>query len=140
MDKEKQIEEMAQCIDCTPFLFEKDIKNCVYLKQGIGCDRYKFAKENYDKGYRKINENEVVISKEEYHRLKIDGLTKSRLTISDRIKLVEKARLKTAGEILRDLYYEATSNITDTIELTILQIEELAEKYGVDLGEEVCKN
>lgn len=50
-------------------------------------------------------------------------------------KAVEEARRETAREILRDLYYEATSNITETIELIILQIEELAEKYGVDLGE-----
>lgn len=52
MDKEKQIEEMARIIMYCPFI-----------------DVDSQAKALYEKGYRKINENEIVISKEEYEEL-----------------------------------------------------------------------
>ena len=116
MDKEKQIEEMAQCIDCTPFLFEKDIKNCVYLKQGIGCDRYKFAKENYDKGYRKINEDEIVLSKKDtqkYFAYKIiEPQIKGCLDRERELeRQLETIRKETAEKIYRELQGHGTTYV-----------------------------
>ena len=59
MDKEKQIKEMYQIF--LNYKFSMPAENF----------SYKGMVENFiDNNYRKINENEVVISKEEYKRLK----------------------------------------------------------------------
>lgn len=58
-DKEKQIEEMTNIIDdCT---WVTDENYC----ESISCE-YCHAKRLYDKGYRKIDKDSVVLSKEEY--------------------------------------------------------------------------
>jgi hypothetical protein len=57
MDKQKQIEEMAQCKNS----FGITCNEC-YTK---ACDRYSLAKELYNAGYRKIPENAVVLTREE---------------------------------------------------------------------------
>lgn len=64
MNKEKQIEEMTKAFcEVAHYDFCKDTACHV-------CPIKLFAVKVYDKGYRKINENEVVISKEEYNDLK----------------------------------------------------------------------
>ena len=68
MDKEKQIEEMARIFGSC-----KIFPNCITCDRhtGIrGCYNRDRAKVLYEHGYRKINENEVVISKEEYETKK----------------------------------------------------------------------
>lgn len=42
---------------------------------------------------------------------------------------------ETAEKILRDLYSEATSNVSETVELTTFQIEQLAKQFGVEVKE-----
>ena len=43
--------------------------------------------------------------------------------------------LEKLEKILRDLYSEATSNVSETVELTTFQIEQLAKQYGVEIKE-----
>ena len=89
-------------------------------------------------------ENSVVLSREEYERLKLElAIEKKRADESYTQKEVEeiiasKERIKskeTAEKILRDLYSEATSNVSETVELTTFQIEQLAKQFGVEIKE-----
>ena len=124
MDREKQIEKLG-----------KDIRESLILHIEKTILYPYLAQDLYSKNYRKINEDEIVISK----GLLKDLTSEDYITLkqfSEHIKELRETRKETARDILKDLYYEAISNITETVELTILQIEELAEKYGVDLGEE----
>lgn len=55
IDKEKQIEEMA---------------NYIYNGLDKKCHQYEIAEMLYNAGYRKVGKDEIVISKKEYNRLK----------------------------------------------------------------------
>lgn len=69
MEKKKQIEEMAKimCGGC----IENETMTCSFTPQEIPCDFAKnFAEALYKAVYRKINENEVVLTREELERHK----------------------------------------------------------------------
>lgn len=58
------IEEMAQCKNFNGYTCKScGVKNA--------CDRYILAEELYNEGYRKIPENAVVLTKEEYDELRV---------------------------------------------------------------------
>jgi hypothetical protein len=61
-DKEKQIEEMAQCKNFSGM-------TCSECKVRAGCDRYTLAEELYEQGYRKLPEDSVVLSREELNKI-----------------------------------------------------------------------
>lgn len=65
MDKQKQIEEMAGCKDCYD-----NLGHCPSQDDKEICPCYKNAVKNYKQGCRKIQDNEIVITKEEYESLK----------------------------------------------------------------------
>ena len=44
-------------------------------------------------------------------------------------------KLEKILKILKDLYSEATSNVSETVELTTFQTEQLAKQYGVEIKE-----
>ena len=146
MDKEKQIEEIAKVLnECCNRYDEQGrhlgnkCSNCEYWcdTNHICCSyNIKEAETLYEQGYRKINENEVVISKEELERLKQEQ-TKSYTAIInssflDRIEQLEnrliKARKETAREILQIIKQEY-DYIGDLERI-------IAKKYGVEIGEE----
>ena len=148
MDKEKQIEEMARIFGSC-----KIFPNCITCDRhcGIrGCYNRDRAKVLYEHGYRKINENEVVISKEEKQKLlkemyeqgKFDALADLekdyKVVISkeqmqkiagdyakDCLTFYEQARKETAREIYEQLQGHGTTYVKKWIK----------EQYGVDLGE-----
>lgn len=67
MDKQKQIEEMAKVLDgdCG------ECYTCKYFEsRGINCTYLLGAEYLYNAGYRKIQDNEIVITKDEYESLK----------------------------------------------------------------------
>lgn len=76
MDKQKQIEEMAKetcwqqiypCGDDRPFCFlTHEVCKCCEDNQ---CDHYEVCERIYNAGYRKIPENAVVLTREDYERL-----------------------------------------------------------------------
>lgn len=73
-DKEKQIEEMAR--SCCSRIY-KTCEECIKESEKVfgktdidDCECYSYARKFFNKGYRKVRENEIVISKKEYNRLK----------------------------------------------------------------------
>lgn len=70
MDKQKQIEEMART---TCNYNAKNFESCVECIKGglLSCDRLVQAEKLYKAGYRKIPENAVVLTMEEYEKLKL---------------------------------------------------------------------
>ena len=80
----------------------------------------------------KIDKNSVVFSKEEYESLKVDSLTKNRLTFIDRIKLVDKARKETAEKILYDLQQVLSNKGTTKAELDYF-LKSWAKQFGVEV-------
>lgn len=119
------------------------------------------AKNLSNAGYRKISENEVVIDKNENPclscpvpediqrdvdcsticgavRLGIDWQNQCKVLVKENKQLTKElaqARKETAEKILRDLYSEATSNVSETVELTTFQIEQLAKQFGLEIKE-----
>ena len=153
MDREKQIEEIAKAM-------------CEYCKEMCGedgCPRLPFSKENFDKecfvyrieeaenlyekGYRKIKDNEIVVSKEEYEGLinQNKGLKEEnhilRLENNDLEAQVELKSKETAREIFLNAIAKVKERFKQTKGYTtcydiVFVLTKLAEKYGVDLGEE----
>lgn len=60
---------------------------------------------------------------------------KAELLHSAGYRNADEVRKETAEKILRDLYSEATSNVSETVELTTFQIEQLAKQFGVEIKE-----
>ena len=155
MDKEKQIEEMARIIMYCPFI-----------------DADSQAKALYDKGYRKINENDIVFSKSEHqHYLaykliepqikgcldrerelerriqELEGEQKS-LISRERAQTIEcktifnlrkqaKKELKAFAEELKHTLIINNEENTEFFDyyFTLETIDEIAKKYGVNMGE-----
>lgn len=115
MTKQEQIEEMAQII------FNSKYKND-YISPLKG------ANELYNAGYRKIPENAVVITNEEYKMLKY--LEKYHITCEDVSEYIALARKETAKKLLQELYNEAVQYGKTTV-----GIEWMAQKYGVEVKE-----
>lgn len=93
MTKQEQIEEMAVigCVRNPQAHKAEECSKCDF-KQGM-CNAYRHAEALYDAGYRKIPENAVVLTKEEYIDL-------SRNYVREQIEQVRKG---TAKEILGKL-------------------------------------
>ena len=82
------------------------------------------SREEYE-DYKKYIDNCV----EEYHR----GQHEAEVYYKN--VQIPRERKETAEKILRDLYSEATSNVSETVELTTFQIEQLAKQFGVEIKE-----
>ena len=141
MDKEKQIEEMA-----------KDLKGedyAVVIVQGkttsLSNQTKKYLRRLIDKGYRKITENEVVISKKEYENLKnqLKEMEKQRdeqayITedlIQEKHLWTDQARKKMAREILE--YIEQNfSEEWGTVDCLYDVYEWISNTFDIDLGDE----
>ena len=124
MNKQEQIEEMAVigCVRNPQAHTAEECSKCDF-KQGM-CNAYRHAEALYNAGYRKIPENAVVLTKEEYIDL-------SRNYVREQI---EQARKETAKEILSKLnalmeqyHYKSTAwrNCANFIK----------ERYGLEVEE-----
>ena len=105
-----------------------------------------FVKDiNYIRSYL---QDSVVLSREEYEMLinQYKNLEIKYSNLCDNYRLCKDAnetlkqniiiiRNETVEKILRDLYSEATSNVSETVELTTFQIEQLAKQFGVEIKE-----
>ena len=117
MDKEKRIEEMAKvlsrkCAYPCPILLDKPCELCQ-------------AETLFIENYRKINENDIVIPEKLTEEISAEDILK--IAIYN-----DKIRKETAREILnilKELYTTPYSRFYECI-------EDIAEKYGVDLGED----
>ena len=108
MNKDEIIEEMAKIL-CDK---DKRCEECI-SRLLLPCGYKSYCTRLYNANYRKVGEDEIVES----------------------MKTYERAREETAREILQELYYEATSNVSEIVELTTFQIEQLANRYGIELEE-----
>lgn len=128
MTKQEQIEEMAVigCVRNPQAHTAEECSKCDF-KQGM-CNAYRHAEALYDAGYRKIPENAVVLTKEEYIDLSRNYVTEQ----------IEKARKKTVKEIL--LLLGKGYDETEKTEFNNLQwykefCRELKHRYGVEVEE-----
>lgn len=113
--KQEQIEEIKQvliktCKRCR--LFEED-----YMQS-------KYAEALYNAGYRKIPENAVVLTKEEYIDLSRNYVTEQ----------IEQVRKETAEKILNELI-DSSNKITFFDCRMALGLDKLAKQYGVEVEE-----
>ena len=121
---QEQIEEMEkiikaeykQWLDTTGVITE----GTTYYAECLGC-AIDSAETLYNAGYRKIPENAVVLTKEEYIDLSRNYVTEQ----------IEKARKETAKEILSRIKLYATDSKADLVVL----IDEIAEANGVEVEE-----
>ena len=98
------------------------------------------ATELYKKGGRIVADDEIVVKKsdiEGFEKLarKYESL-KAAQKINDEhlhIRIKKQAKQETAREILQELYDEAMRYTNEVIELSALQIKQLANKYGIKL-------
>lgn len=145
MDKEQQIEEMAVlgCVRNPQAHTAEECSKCDF-KQGM-CDAYRHAEALYNAGYRKIPENAVVLTKEEYEDLKVaadnydpfwfcsfGGCEGARKGCKDdcEMSIVVHERKKTVKEILQEW---ADDNSSMGLDNTF--VKNIAEKYGVEVEE-----
>lgn len=132
MDK-KQIKEL-----------EKDIRESLILHIEKTILYPYLAQDLNNKGYRKITENEVVISKAEYERsnklFTYDKPIRNRCIdlITD---VKEQTRKETAKEIFNALYKDTLRDGRPAVYkfLSPKDIKDMAKQYGVDLNEQSAK-
>jgi hypothetical protein len=148
MDKQKQIEEMAKEIEKSYTAYRgfcphnttvcSTVRNCMYCN---------IATHLIEQGYRKITENEIVISKEEYDKLKqfeyqvrsgvcftqkmwFDFcIEDSKHQTSLQIKAKEQGCKETAEKIIK--WFKENSVCIPSDE----DISDFAKEFGVDLGD-----
>lgn len=109
MKKEKMIQEMVNGLEHCDV--DNDCDSCV--KKNYPCYIYDWCKTLVEKGYRKVSEGAVVLTKEEYERLKSDRKIKVVQHLDDEFtieipqceydEMLEQVRKKTAKEILQKM-------------------------------------
>ena len=105
-DKQKQIEEMAKdiCVEC-------DFPTCIPSK---ACDSWGYAENAINAGYRKIPENAVVLTREEYQMLNYFNHRGEELLKQERKETAEKyAEMLTDGRQTLDIFEKDTGKVCD---------------------------
>lgn len=120
----------TKCYGCIHFPL------CIAQKGGVNLE---FASENDCCYYQSKlpDKDSIVLSMEEFSKALTDNFNmgkKEAQFYSERVA-IPTTRKETAEKILRDLYSEATSNVSETVELTTFQIEQLAKQFGVEIKE-----
>lgn len=146
MTRQEHIEEMAKIIDTT-----KKPCDCLCVSECISkhpdcklqnrkewsCIAYTKAEALYNAGYRKIPENAVVLTEEEYINL-------SRKYFGEQIGMARKETAKEFAEKLKEICVKKRTfiDIDDDEEeyyfdgaVTINEIDELLKQYGVEVEE-----
>lgn len=125
--KEKQIEEMAKVID------DRLIEARSWLGSMNRGEGYWIAQKLVEHYQPKLPEDSVVLSREEYEKLKT--LEEGHITCEDMLEFVEKARKETADKIFNDIFklevYDDGWNKTYYKD----HIEKLAKQFGVEIKE-----
>ena len=117
-DKEKQIEEMVSIMAASnnPFV---DVP--VEIMPNV-------AEALYNAGYRKLPENSIVLSNEEYERITKELVTEQRATEIAK-EYFEKTCNETAEKFLQLAYDRCLEKSF------IKKVEELAKQFGVEIKE-----
>ena len=127
-DNEKQIEEMVKVIGNTWLVdLEGNTKDVCEVLDEV--DINNIARELYDKNYRKLPEDSVVISRKEYEKLKYAWITDS--------DAYKKGCKETAEKIFIMLISELESNQFLSGKRIIMEVdvENLAKQFDVEIKE-----
>lgn len=127
-EQEKQIKEMAKEIGNTWLVdLEGNTKDVCEVLDEV--DINNIARELYDKNYRKLPEDSVVLSRKEYEELKYTWITDS--------DAYKKGCKETAEKIFKMLISKLESNQFLSGERIIMEVdvENLAKQCGVEIEE-----
>ena len=125
-DNEKQIEEMAKIIGNTWLVdLEGNTKDVCEVLDEV--DINNIARELYDKNYRKLPEDSVVLSRKEYEKLKYTWITDS--------DAYKKGCKETVEKIFKMLISELESNQFLSGKRIIMEVdvENLAKQFDVEI-------
>ena len=128
-DNEKQIEETAKIIGNTWLVdLEGDTKDVCEVLDGV--DIKGIARELYEKGYRKLPEGSVVLSREEICELKYQSE-------EDFSKAYDLGSKETAEKIFKMLISKLDSNQFLSGKRIIMEVdvENLAKQFDVEIKE-----
>ena len=124
-NKQKQIEEMARDL-CNRY--SETTERCRIDHYGCNytCGYYDNAKTLYDKGYRKIPENAVVLTREEYKEILDREYELKRWALENGAKTAEKF-----AERLKSMAYQSTdwSHGEHPMVVEVDYIDEIAEEF-----------
>ena len=125
-EQEKQIKEMAKEIGNTWLVdLEGNTKDVCEVLDEV--DINNIARELYDKNYRKLPEDSVVLSRKEYEKLKYTWITDS--------DAYKKGCKETAEKIFKMLISKLESNQFLSGERIIMEVdvENLAKQFDVEI-------
>ncbi len=125
-EQEKQIKEMAKEIGNTWLVdLEGNTKDVCEVLDEV--DINNIARELYDKNYRKLPEDSVVLSRKEYEKLKYTWITDS--------DTYKKGCKETAEKIFKMLISKLESNQFLSGERIIMEVdvENLAKQFDVEI-------
>ena len=125
-EQEKQIKEMAKEIGNTWLVdLEGNTKDVCEVLDEV--DINNIARELYDKNYRKLPEDSVVLSRKEYEKLKYTWITDS--------DAYKKGCKETAEKIFKMLISELESNQFLSGKRIIMEVdvENLAKQFDVEI-------
>ena len=125
-EQEKQIKEMAKEIGNTWLVdLEGNTKDVCEVLDEV--DINNIARELYDKNYRKLPEDSVVLSRKEYEKLKYTWITDS--------DAYKKGCKETVEKIFKMLISELESNQFLSGERIIMEVdvENLAKQFDVEI-------
>ena len=125
-EQEKQIKEMAKEIGNTWLVdLEGNTKDVCEVLDEV--DINNIARELYDKNYRKLPEDSVVLSRKEYEKLKYTWITDS--------DAYKKGCKETVEKIFKMLISELESNQFLSGKRIIMEVdvENLAKKFDVEI-------
>lgn len=132
MTKQEQIEEMGKVM---PEKIKDPLDNSRYIIFGKSLRR-EIARIYYNAGYRKLPEDSVVLSKEEYKRITKELVTEQRATEIAK-EYFEKIRNETAEKIFKMLISKLDSNQFLSGKRIIMEVdvENLAKQFDVEIKE-----
>ena len=130
-NKEKQIEEMAKTMLELPIIFSCKISvnclQCNYFKQ-IGCQTKLVAEALYNAGYRKVNDDEVVLSISDVEEFRKDQAEVKFL----KKQIQEETRKETARAVVT-LAYQLSNQCLDFYEFQNKLFDLIKEMYGTEV-------
>ena len=130
MNKQKQIEEMAQCKNFNGY-------TCSSCGVKLACDRYILAEELYNAGYRKIPKDNVVLTREEY-----DEYEKCKDLLKQYIdgELINEDTFALQVEELKLLRKEMVEKFAERVKMAFYyHFDELIPSIMADKIDEICK-
>ena len=131
--KQKQIEEMANCKSC----YER-VGNC-YFKDRAICTKWTRAVNLYEQGFRKIPENAVVLTREEYDKLKKQDLFMKDYTSAEVLESeTKKTRKETAEKFAKEFHARINERRFFSMDMMKNSMGDMAQYWNGKINEQSC--